>query len=82
MKNNNSEKDFEYAINSDGGIVITQYIGKSGTTEIVIPDTINGTPVKVIGHGAFSISGVTSVVIPKGVTKIKGYAFRQKGLRI
>ncbi len=42
-------------------------------TDVVIPPTINGVAVKIIGVGSFS--KLTSVVIPEGVLVIQGYSF-------
>lgn len=53
---------------------ITKYVGTA--SEVVIPSTINGVAVKVIGEDAFASNEViTSVVIPKGVTTIESEAF-------
>ena len=42
----------------------------SNLTSIVMPDTITH-----IGYRAFSYSGITSITIPKNVTKIEDWAF-------
>lgn len=66
---------FGYSINTENNYVtITGYnVGLSG--DIVIPDTINGLPVKAIGSNAFENATITGVVIPDSVTSIGGYAF-------
>lgn len=44
--------------------------------EIVVPDEIEGVPVKVIGEHAFAgVSNVTSITLPDGVTEIGKQAF-------
>ena len=43
--------------------------------DVVIPATIGGQAVTTIGNSAFLSSGITSVVIPKGVTRIDHSAF-------
>lgn len=43
----NAEKDFKYTLTEDGtGVKITEYIGSS--SKIIIPDTIEGIPVKEV----------------------------------
>ena len=44
--------DYQYAILDDGSIEITRYSGDS--TELIIPDTIDGKSVTTIGDGAFA----------------------------
>lgn len=44
--------------------------GCEKVTAVKIPSTV-----KYIGNGAFSDSGIKSVVIPKGVTEIRGFTF-------
>lgn len=67
---------FGYSIDTENNYVtITGYnVGLSG--DIVIPDTINGLPVKVIGSDAFQNATITGVVIPDSVTSIGSNAFR------
>ena len=66
-----SESDFIFD-ESSGSIL--KYIGTE--TEVVIPETIGGVPVQVIGREAFmNCSAVTSIVVPEGVTSIRGWAF-------
>ena len=44
--------------------------------QIIIPETLGGAPVTLIGDGAFQgCSSLTEVVIPEGVTTIGWYAF-------
>ena len=73
------ESDFEYEENSDGGITITGYVGKDRFTatdkDVIIPETINGKPVDVIGSGSFKYYYINSVVIPNGVHTIEYDAF-------
>ncbi len=53
---------------------IAAYTGTDSV--VVIPDEIDGIPVKRIGTGAFSGTDVTEVVIPEGVQAIDYAAFR------
>lgn len=68
--------NYQYKIDN-GTITIEKYLGSD--TNIVIPSTINGMPVKSIGSYAFAFSNnaksITSVTIPYGVTQISDYAF-------
>jgi hypothetical protein len=75
-----SEADFTVERTRDGtGVVITKYTGKAAA--VIIPAVIQGMPVKEIGkvddyaNGPFARTGITSVVIPGGVTRIGGGAF-------
>lgn len=66
-------QDFTYVTNA-GSIPITGYTGAGG--EVVIPDSINGFPVTVIGTQAFNgKANLTSVTIPDSVTRVESYAF-------
>lgn len=59
---------------NNGEVTITGYTGTD--TQLVIPSTINGLPVKAIGDYAFNYDNkITSVVIPSGVTSIGDEAF-------
>ena len=55
-------------------MLITGYAGDSA--EAVIPETINGLPVKGIYYYAFEDSNITSVTIPESVDMIYSYAFK------
>ena len=67
--------DFKYINNGDGTGSINSYIGSG--TEVVIPETINGSRITEIGEMAFERhAGLTSVVIPSNVTKIGISAFQ------
>lgn len=65
-------EDFEYEL-KDGEATITGYTGTD--LEIVVPDTIEGRPVTVIGEKAFSKYDMTSIVLPDTVTEIEEDAF-------
>ncbi|MGN0670482.1 MAG: leucine-rich repeat domain-containing protein [Oscillospiraceae bacterium] len=67
--------DFKYKFKEElGGIEITEYKGKKEV--INIPATIDGKNVTSIGEDAFvGCVGVTSVIIPNGVTTIGKSAF-------
>ncbi len=53
--------------------IITAYNGED--TEVVIPETINGIKITEIDSSAFAGTGITSVRIPNGVTRVDGNAF-------
>lgn len=67
--------DFAYVLNSTGEYArIVRYKGEG--SEVVIPDTLNGKPVKEIGAYTFlSTPQVTSISIPASVTKIEDPSF-------
>lgn len=64
----------ENAFTVSGG-VITGYNATLGGTDVVIPDSINGTPITTIADSAFSNKGITSVTFPNTVTRISRLAF-------
>jgi len=70
-------EDFEYKIhffNPHDYIEITGYIGEGG--DVVIPDYIDGNPVREIGRDAFAgHHTITSVTIPETVDTIHDRAF-------
>ncbi len=74
----NGPLKYEY---DNGAVVITDCTQTSGS--VVIPETINGYPVKEIGYKAFEkCTELTSVTIPSGVRSIGVYAFSYcKGLK-
>ncbi|MBR5121688.1 MAG: leucine-rich repeat domain-containing protein [Oscillospiraceae bacterium] len=66
--------DFEYAIDQSKYAVIKKYIGSS--KNVVIPNEIDGYPVRGIGIGAFEENAlIEEVVIPDSVEMILNYAF-------
>ncbi len=76
----NPASDFLYEETSDGGIVVTDYIGES--TDVVIPETIDGKPVTEIGLDFANMVSmdpckvyVKSVWMPDTVWHIGGSAF-------
>ncbi len=65
--------DFEYEI-LDGGVTITKYTGNS--TDVVIPDEIEGTPVTKIGFLSFEAKfDIQSVTLPETTEVICEGAF-------
>ena len=67
--------DFEWeSYDSDGPVVIiTGYVGTS--SDVIIPEAINGIPVTVIGWRSFEWKQLTSVSIPDSVVMINRDAF-------
>jgi tetratricopeptide (TPR) repeat protein len=68
-----AEAVFQTEANDEGGVTIVKYGG--GDTQVVIPASIGGKPVTVIGERAFEQKKLTSVALPNSVTAIRGYAF-------
>jgi tetratricopeptide (TPR) repeat protein len=64
---------FQTGANNDGSITIVKYTGAD--TQIVIPASIGGKPVRAIGEKAFEQKQLTSVVIPGSVKTIGNNAF-------
>ena len=69
----NAETDF-IAINAEGGVSITAYLGTSDN--VVIPDTIGGKSVVAIASGAFSGKSIKRVVLSKNVKTVADNAFK------
>lgn len=68
------ECDYLYQTTTDGSIKITEYIGKGGN--IVIPSTIEGKNVTVLGSEMFFMNRVvTGIRIPNTVTTLEGVVF-------
>lgn len=68
-----SIEDFEYEI-LDGGVTITKYTGNS--TDVVIPDTIEGVPVTKIGFLSFEAKfDIVSITLPETTEVICEGAF-------
>lgn len=63
---------FEY-ITENGEVTITAYNGKS--SEIIIPASINGSPVVHIADNAFENSSLVSVSMPETLESIGWFAF-------
>ena len=49
-------------------------------TNIIIPDSLQGSAIKGIGISAFEGKGITSLVLPSGLERIEGTAFRSNAL--
>lgn len=65
---------YQYEIRN-GGAVITSYTGED--SEVIIPATLGGYPVRVIGENAFSSRySVERVVVPEGVVELERVSFR------
>ena len=73
VRNENPASDFNYSIDADNNIGIERYIGQS--TNVVIPEKIDGLPVTAILPNAFAGTNIESVDIPDTVTIIWDDAF-------
>ncbi|QNK60334.1 leucine-rich repeat protein [Paenibacillus sp. PAMC21692] len=70
--------DFSCVINENDTITITGYTGSD--TDVLIPDTIDGKAVTIIGEDAFTGKQLIAVEIPYGVTSIEKQAFSANDL--
>jgi len=69
-----TDGDYTYSVYEIGAVIEKAEPSVSG--DVIIPATLGGAPVTVIGANAFEgCSGITSVVIPDTVEKIEKYAF-------
>jgi hypothetical protein len=73
-----SESDFTIDFTPNDELTILAYTGSE--KDLVIPDTIEGYPVLIIGEGAFRDKGLTSLVLPKDVQRIEKEAFASNKL--
>ena len=71
--------DFTHTENRRGGITILEYRG--GKRNIIIPQTVNGLPVNIIGRGAFANKNISSARLPETITGIETGAFKNNRLR-
>lgn len=71
-----------YARKSDGSIDYSKLIGYGGLkkSDVNIPGKQNGVVLKTIGSNAFAFTGVTSLVIPEGVTTLEADSLRNAQL--
>jgi LysM repeat protein len=69
--------DYEYEIKTDPEgseyVIITGYTGTN--TELSIPDTLDGRPVREIGERAFYLKSLNNVIIPDSVTSLGDWSF-------
>lgn len=71
--------EFTLLQNRYGGITITAYNGTE--RDVVIPETINGLPVTIIGIRAFYRKDIASVRIPETVVTVEPLAFAENRLQ-
>lgn len=69
------DDEFDYAENQDGTFTVTGYHGSE--TELRIPATHNGMPVKSVGKLAFNCSKITKIELSYGIEIIEEEAFLQ-----
>lgn len=50
--------------------------GKPTITDVIVPSTINGTEVKILGSDSFRYKKLTSVIISEGITKLSSNVFQ------
>ena len=65
---------FEYEMYDENSVVITKYTG-GAAEKVVIPEEIDGYPVKVIGEDAFSDAEIYEVELPETLEIIEDFAF-------
>ncbi len=71
-----TESDYEYKTSILTGTTITKYTGNGPIGNVVIPSTLGGRPVRIIGERAFdSCKQIKSIKIPDTVYKIEHAAF-------
>jgi hypothetical protein len=70
---------FTTSDNGDGTVTITGCTANCAG-DLVIPETISGNTVTVIGHHSLDQLGLTSVTIPNSVTSIEDSAFQKNQL--
>ena len=68
-------ESLEYTLSADSNYYILSGIGTYTGTDIVIPETYNGLPVKEIAPSAFNSSSITSIRFNKNIKKVGDWAF-------
>lgn len=69
-----TEGDYQYSVLGDETVEITKYVGTE--EEVVVPDSLDGRKITVIGDGAFnSYKKLTSIRLPQELTRIASGAF-------
>ena len=63
----------------EGGIEVTGCVG-SCPSDLVIPEEIDGFPVKSVGEYAFSSKNLTSLALPDSIIRVENGAFRSNSL--
>lgn len=67
---------YQYRVLEDGTAEITQYTGNE--KRVVVPDTLDGYKVTVIGDDSFMhLSSAESIILPEGIRRIGDSAFYQ-----
>jgi hypothetical protein len=74
-----SGDDFIHTENRYGGTTILEYRGPG--KNIIIPKTINGLPITVIGRAAFAGRGIINVTLPETIIRIEDRAFMNNKLK-
>ena len=73
-------EDFAWELNNKGGVTITGFadgVEKDTIGKIIVPKTIDGVAVNIIGESAFSSCySVENLELPRGIKYIEAYAFR------
>ena len=69
----NPKSDFEYQIREDGEFEITKYVGTD--EHVIIPQSIDGKNVTVIGERSFAGANILSLVMPDTVIYVFSHAF-------
>ena len=75
----NAQEDFDIIQNTQG-VTITRYNGSR--KEVVIPGTLYGQRVTLIGSGAFRDKNLLSVIIPMTVETIEGFSRKVMGIYV
>jgi len=66
-------KNYEYVVKENGKVLIKRYIGKK--KKVTVPKKIKGKEVYKLGQTSFTGTKVTSVTVPKSITKAASGAF-------
>ncbi len=69
----NPASHFHYGLDANGVMIIAEYLSSDET--VVIPETIDGHPVKRISVAAFFATDIKTVIFPKTITSISAEAF-------
>ncbi|MET3505307.1 leucine-rich repeat protein [Halalkalibacter oceani] len=73
------EGDFQYYVNDDGDVMLSNYFGERGI-DLELPAELGGQPLKIIASGVLDRRELTAVSIPDSVERIVMGAFSNNRL--
>lgn len=76
----NESNGILYTVNADGETCTITDCNRGGTGTLVVPDTVDGYKVTIIGQGAFAGSQYKSIQLPENLVEIRYAAFAESAI--